>query len=106
MKKEINDNFSIHFLNRLQTDISVLFYRLYLKGRHSFMSFEFDFDELGIRQRKKCSSKSLYIADEVIAGIEEIASMTNSSFNNVATSMLETQLKILQEKYKNQKKKE
>ena len=71
-----------------------------LKGRHGLMSFAFDFDKLGIRQRKKCSSKSLYIADEVIAGIEEIASMTNSSFNNVATSMLETQLKILQQRYK------
>ena len=75
-------------------------YKNKFEGKNSLMSFAFDFDELGIRQRKKCSSKSLYIADEVIAGIEEIASMTNSSFNNVATSMLETQLKILQQRYK------
>lgn len=68
------------------------------------MSFEFDFDEMGIRQRKKCTSKSLYIPDDVIAGIEEIAIKTDSSFNNVATSMLEMQLKSLQEKYKLQKK--
>ena len=33
------------------------------------MSFAFDFDELGIRQRKKCSSKSLYIAEELFGGI-------------------------------------
>ena len=79
-------------------------YKNKFEGKNSLMSFAFDFDELGIRQRKKCSSKSLYIADEVIAGIEEIASMTNSSFNNVATSMLETQLKILKQRYKNHKK--
>ena len=50
------------------------------------------------REKVKCSYKTLYIADDLIMQITEIAEKHDTSFNNIVISMIES---CLAEKAKN-----
>jgi len=41
------------------------------------------------KEKEKASYKTLYIKDNLISKIEEIAALNNTSFNNVIVSMIE-----------------
>ena len=42
------------------------------------------------KEKVKCSYKTLYISDEMIMKIDEIAKENGTSFNNVVISMIES----------------